>query len=393
MFGKFNLANTALVGMSQAVSVRPERCSRMCHKNSACTLCETNCPTQAITVGKVGSKISVEWDKCSYCAICVNICPTGVYGVREMSYVSFLDAYLVKLSDDGVLKLSCKESVRQENEEKESGLPLRDEIDAVRTIGIFGKSGGENRALVECMGIFGLSDILYFYVNGARTVCFEFPVCEKCINRHGRAILEDEVEELKKLTEYFENLQGTQIDSSDREIKIVFPKQYEKKIISAAEEKAAKNAVRVTRRGMFDLMRQNAVDTALRSATLLTPQEIPNRTVFTDKKEVPIKRKVFLDALVNLGKLLKREAPLGPYFFSIEIDNVKCTFCKMCLRFCATGALSASEDGKSLLFTAAHCTSCGMCKISCYHKCIKPSKTVPLQDFFTAVVKYQKIDK
>ena len=373
MLGKLNIANTVLVGMSQAVSVRPDRCGRMCHKNYACNLCETNCPTQAIKVGQVGTKITVEWDKCSYCGICVNICPTGVYGIREMSYASFLDAYLLKLSDKGVLKLSCKEISNQEDKTPKP-LALAQKAPDV-----------DKAALVECLGIFGLPDILYLYTNGANIVNFEFPKCEKCPNRYGRAIFEEELDELEKLTEYFENLKGTQITRAEDGIKIVFPKQFERKVISKKEEKAAKNAEPVTRRGMFDLMRKNAMDTALRSATLLTPQEIPSRTLLSDTKEVPAKRRIFLDSLINLGKLLKDTIPTGPYFYSVEIDNGQCAFCKVCTRFCSTGALSVSDDGKQILFTAAHCVSCGMCKISCYRQYIKQNKTVPLRDLFSAI--------
>ncbi len=399
MLGKFNIANTVLVGMSQAVSVRPERCNRMCHKSSTCRLCETNCPTQAIKVGAVGTKISVEWDKCSYCGICVNICPTGVYGVREMSYAAFLDTYLKKLTDEGVLKLSCKESTKQTDEEEKEPAS-REEMLAARTeklrkgiVGTLRLPDREKASLVECMGIFGLPDILYLYTRGAKEIRFEFPQCANCHNRHGRGILEDELDELEKLSEYFEYLKGTQITRTDDEIRIVFPKQFEKKILAKAEEKAAKRAEPVTRRGMFDMLRQNAMDTALRSASLLTPQEIPNRTPFRDTKEVPVKRKIFLDSIVNLGRLLKEEAPIGPYFFSQEIDNEKCSFCKVCTRFCPTGALHVSEDDKQILFTAAYCTSCGMCKISCYQKFIKTNKTVRLKDFFSDVAVYTRPEK
>jgi len=361
-------------------------------------LCETNCPTQAIKVGAVGTKISVEWEKCTYCGICVNICPTGVYGVREMSYASFLDTYLQKLTDKDVLKLSCKESTKQNEEDIIEQVPLsREDILAARTArlrsGITGAlhlPDREKAALIECIGILGVPDILYLYTRGAKEIHLEFPKCEKCHNLHGRGIFEDELDELEKLAGYFENLNGIQITRTESEIKIIFPIQFEKKIVTKNEEKSAARTQQVTRRGMFDLLRKNAADTALRSASLLTPQEIPNRTIFSDVKEVPVKRKIFLDSIINLGKLLKEDISVDPYFFSMEINNEKCTFCKICTRFCPTGALCVSEDGKQIQFTAAYCTSCGMCKISCYQKYIKIHKNAHLKDFFSAIVKFTK---
>lgn len=380
MLSKFNLANTVLVGMSQAVSVRPDRCGRMCHKNYECTLCETNCPMQAIMIGAVGTNINVNWDKCSYCGICVNICPTGVYGVREISYSSFLDTYLQKLTDKGRIKLSCKENLKQnKNEESVTGGNIRSAAEKPHD--------KEDSALLECMGILGMPDILYLYLYGAKEIYLDFPKCVECQNRYGREIFEDELDELIKLAEYFENLKDVQITRTNSEIKIIFPKQFEKKIVSITEENAVKRAQQVTRRGIFDILRQNATDTALRSASLLTPQEIPSRTLFNDKKEVPVKRKIFLNSIIGLGKLLKEEISVGSYFFSMRIDSEKCTFCKVCTRFCLTGALSVSEDGKQILFTAAYCVSCGMCKISCYQKYIKTDKTVYLKDFFSETVK------
>lgn len=374
MFGKFDLANTVLVGMSQSVSVKPELCNRMCHKSSKCSLCETNCPVGAITVGSVGTNIKIDWEKCTYCAICVNICPVGVYGIREMSYKKFLATYVAAISEDGVLRLGCEEQKR-----------IAEDTDIRTKIAQNTVKNEESSVLVSCMGIFGVPDILYFYVHGAKKIIFHFPKCENCQNIYGKSILEDEIYEFKKLIPCFEHLEDTAIDIDEDTITITFPLQFPKhlEIKSRAEEIKAEP---VTRRGMFDFMYKNATDTALKSAVFLTPQNLPEKTPFRDKKELSAKRKIFIESIIKCGKLLQDTIKPGSYFFSQTIDSDSCKRCKICTRFCPSGALHLDED-ENIVFAAAECVSCGMCLISCYHKYIKADKEVNLKTFYQDVIK------
>jgi ferredoxin len=360
MFDKFKLANTVLVGMAQSVNVKPERCNRMCHKNSTCNLCETNCPTGAISVGGVGTTIKIKWDECSYCGICINICPTGVYNIRELGYEGFLNNYLIQVSEDGVLVLGCRKG------------DVRAKKDA---------------SLVECLGIFGLPDLLWFYTKGAKEIRLIFPDCADCTNKYGREIIEDELAELAKLSSYFEKLVDTRIETGEKEIKIIFPHSFER-VIPVDEKKESIKTQSVTRRGMFEFLGQSAKDRALQSAVLLTPQDIPDKTPFRSDKVLPVKRQIFLDALTNCGRLLKDEMPVGAYFFSLSVSD-RCNFCDVCVRFCPTGALF-SED-KKLYFNASLCTSCGMCLLSCYHKFIHRDKSLNMKELFDDVLKAEKI--
>jgi ferredoxin len=318
MLSRFNLANTVLVGMAQAVSVHAERCNRLCHKSATCNLCETNCPAGAIKVGTVGSNIQVDWTKCTYCGICINICPTGTFGVREKSYTGFLNTYVDKITEQGLLKLACKKIDK-------------DDI----------KKDGEPPVLMECLGMVGLTDILYFYTHGAKQIQLNFPDCADCVNKYGKDIVMDEVDELKRLVDYFEYLQGTEILINDTRITLKFPQKYEKPATEAEQKKVANEQEVVSRRAMFQLLRKNATDTALRSAALLTPQNLPDKTPFRKDKILPVKRRIFIDSLVALGKLLKTEMPVGAYFYNQSIAR-NCKYCKICVRFCHSGALAAN---------------------------------------------------
>jgi ferredoxin len=329
----------------------------MCHKDSNCTLCEANCPAKAVKVGAVGTKIEIDWDKCTYCGICINICPTEVFAMREMSRSAFLDTYLQK-ADKGVLKLSCKEAAEFEG------------------------------AVFECLGMLGVSEILYFYIHSCKEIIVSFNDCTKCLNKFGAEILKEELSELTMMGSHFEHLKDMQIIFSENRINITFTRSFPAKEF---ESKSSKKDEPVTRRGMFQLFGRNIADNAVRSAALLSPQEIPSRTPVRLTKEVPSRRELFLDAISSMGKITEPVIQISPYFFSQNIDTEKCTFCMICTRFCPTGALHCGEGGKDkILFTAAECTVCGMCLVSCYHKCIKPSKTINLRELFDETLKAEK---
>jgi ferredoxin len=255
-------------------------------------------------------------------------------------------------------------------------------------------------ALMECIGILGLADILYFYVNGAKNIRIDTPCSPECMSIYGREILEDELAELLALGEYFEFLNGVEIIADEAGVLINFPKQFPiAPSVDPKEEKATKQAVETTRRGMFNLFKDSAADTIIRSATMLTPQELPERTPPRDSKTIPEKRKIFIEALLSCGKILKDEIPTGAYFYNMAFSE-ECNFCKVCVRLCPTGALSVGikpeveptglNNGNVITFTPAICTSCGMCKISCYYKIITPQATLSLKDFFGDIIKAEK---
>jgi ferredoxin len=357
MFNRFNFANTVLVGLAQSVSVRAERCGRICHKDYKCRLCETNCPVKAIKVGEVGTKISIDWDLCTYCGICTNICPTGVFGLREMSRAAFLDTYLQKASS-GVLKLSCKQAQLEE--------------------------GGY--AVFECLGILGAAELLYFYIHSCKEIAVVSGDCSECANKFGLDILKDEVAELAKLAGYFERLKDMRAEVSENKLTLSFPYSFPPKEFAAQPQKKEEP---VSRREVFELVGKNIADNAIKSAALLSPQVIPSKTPIRLTKEVTFRRQLFLEGISSMGRITESVVPISQHFFSQEIDAQNCTFCKICTRFCPTGALHCGE-GEELLFTAADCSVCGMCLVSCYHKCIKPSKTLDLRDFFNEVIKAKK---
>lgn len=364
MFNKFNIAGSVLAGMAKTVDIKPARCTRIAHRSAKCNICESNCAVKAIKVGDVGTNIELKQEVCTGCGICINLCPTAVYSLKGASYISFLEGFVKKISENGVLRISCRQNACKDG-------------DAVKT---------------GCLGVIGLTELLYFYTNGAKEVQMDFAECKQCENRYGREVIEDELDELRKLKEVFEHLEDVEIVSGKSAIRVIFPKHFEKPEIKEDEDTLRQDKVEVesfSRREAFTAWRKKAADTAIQGASLLSQDEPQRRTPLSVVKEVPLKRKIFTTSLTRLGKFIKTEVPAGPYFYSQTISE-DCKFCQICTRFCHSGALQTSEDGQNIVFNASMCTSCGMCRISCYHGYISTDKAVSLKEFFDSVVKAVK---
>lgn len=342
MFPKLNAAGRVLAGMLQQIDVRAERCNRMCHKYAQCTLCETNCPVRAISVGEVRTNIEVDWEKCTDCGICVNVCPTGVFSFKGLSYLDFLKSRTAGIAD-GVLEISC--NVRKKND-----------------------------ASVKCLGVIGVSDILYFYTSGASKIMLSFGDCAGCVNRYGREIVEDEVAELVKMAAHFEHLEGLNIVSGGNYISIEFPKLFERKEVSQ----------KMSRRDMLGFFRKKATDSVVQGGVQFIPQDAPEKMQIR-QQEIPVKRRLFLQSLLRCGEM-KGEITPGSYFYAVEISP-ECKHCKLCSKMCPSGAIAYSDEDKSITVNASKCTSCGMCRIVCRHGNIKRKEKIDLQTFYDNIVK------
>jgi ferredoxin len=287
--------------------------------------------------------------------------------MREMSRSEFLDIYLQKAAG-GVLRLSCKEARERSDKKKDS-------------------------AVVECLGMLGVAELLYFYSHSCKEIIITSGNCKDCVNKFGTDVLKDEIAELEVMAGYFERLKDMRAEfyegeNGEESIHFAFSDAFPPKEFTEAP--SLKNED-VTRRGMFQLFGKNIADNAIRSAAMLSPQAIPSKTPIRLTKEIPVRRRLFIEAISSMGRITRRVIPISPYFFSQSIDSEKCTYCNICTRFCPTGALHGGENGE-LLFTAAECTACGMCLISCYHKCIKPAETIDLTELFQETVKAKKND-
>lgn len=359
MLNKINFANMVLDGVSRSISINPQRCTRIKHKSSSCTACQLNCPVNAIEVGGPGATIVVDWDKCTGCGICVNVCPTQVYTLRNAGYKSFIDNCCRNIKADGSLEISCQER------------------DVVR---------GSATASIECIGILNTVDFLALYLRGARKISIKYGDCADCYSKVGDKILAKNIMKLQELSGIFEDLNDLSVENDQHGTTIIiFSKQMP---IKRPAEEEKPNPV-VDRRGLFKFFTNNIKDTALKSASLMTVEKLEPRTIISFEKFLTQRRQIFLDSIMELGRLTRNEAATGELFNSIKISNL-CVYCGMCVRFCGPKALTMNEKKTEIRFNASLCVSCKLCEKACYNRRLSYNDSVCLKDLFSDVLLVKK---
>lgn len=70
-------------------TMKTRRCINNLQRRQSCNLCESHCPSKAISIDK---EIKIDKEKCDNCSVCVSLCPTGnlvpTYDVVEKQYGS-----------------------------------------------------------------------------------------------------------------------------------------------------------------------------------------------------------------------------------------------------------------------------------------------------------------
>lgn len=350
MLNKINIANMVFDGISRSISVYPKYCSRIKHKSSPCTICFTVCPVKAIEVGGPGETIKVDWDKCSGCGICVNQCPAQVFRLRHGGYKRYIENMSRKISLSGSLLLSCSEY----------------------------SNYSDKYAVLSCAGIINVVDILVLYLNGASKITVKYGKCSECESLYGKTVLDEEIKKLLMLSEIFEDLKGLNLEQEEDGIRLEFSKKHP---VVKFEDEEKPNPV-VNRRGMFSFFSGSLKEGLLKSAEMLTAQSMEETTNIEFLHELTARRETFLDVIMKLGSIMKREVETGSLFNDILIDE-SCIYCGMCARFCNTGALYINDERDTITFNASKCMSCGLCEKACYHDKLHYKPVLDLKYFFT----------
>ena len=197
MFNKIDIANMVFEGVSRSISVAPKFCSKIKHKSSPCTTCYTLCPSEAIKVGGPGETITVEWDTCTGCGICVSQCNAQVFRLRHGGYRKFIDNLSRSITSRGDLVITCSDN----------------------------PAYNRQTAVVDCAGIFNVVDFIVLYLHGASRITIKYGLCMECDSKNGKQVLEQEIKLLEQLKTIFEDLNDLEIIYESDSIRLIFPKQ------------------------------------------------------------------------------------------------------------------------------------------------------------------------
>jgi ferredoxin len=307
------------------LAIHPQQCSRLRHRNSTCARCIESCPAHAITVQ---GTLEVDATQCTNCGVCAAVCPTGALEPTNPTNAELLSR-IEQRKGMACLAFACPKA----------GCGSDERVIQVNSLGRLDES------ILVGAASWRIGQIML--VDGP---------CQNCRDAKGCEASEQAIAQSNALLRAF-----------DLPPRVSFVSQLP---LFGSHGTPVPNEG-LSRRAFFSMLtRDTKAAAALTMSSMLQSANEPQTNVRKGAlpQQVPAKRTLLLEALRRLGK------PPAPNFagqftgwVTCQI-NENCTGCAMCAYFCPTGALiKTRQEGKTVLvFSAASCTNCGLCREICY---------------------------
>ena len=306
------------------------RCLRLRHKKSSCRLCLRGCPTNAISLG---ASLAVDNSLCDGCGICANVCPTGVFELKGLSYESLL----ARVQKESVVEFACSR-VR----------PSRD------------------IATVPCLGYLDEAVLVAAIGCGAEAVSLNFAACRRCDNKSGLRVAAKSLKQANRILAL-----------------LGIPKRISATANGSSASHSAQGSELSSRREFFSYLKQGTQNMV---ASVMKSADDDQKTRVTLEPELPRKRSLLLEHIKALGSLPSSWVKAdGLPFVRVEISE-RCDGCGMCTTFCPTGALMSCDQGDRQVidFRLGYCLACSLCSDICPQGAIAYSSHINPRDLATA---------
>lgn len=296
------------------VQFLPRRCLRARFHKNQCRLCLEECRTGALTLE--GAKVCFAPEKCTGCLRCAAVCPNDAFCLEDK-----LLPLLLAINRGGHLVVGCG-----------------------------GNRGDLSRYTVPCLGIFSEPLLAAMNCLAENDILLDGSGCAGCVNGHC-------VDTVHSQLESFSQRQGR-----GAAVRI--------KLMTARDNPADGRENNERRVFLKELRRRlsafGAQSTGANHGGAGEADRIANRA--------PVAVSAVLQYAVAHAPD-GRENLLEHYFFTLTADS-RCDLCPVCSGMCPTGAISrsSSEEGKSLLFTSAACSGCGLCRDFCRRQALTLSR-------------------
>ncbi len=325
MFGE-SLLEKAL---SQAhLKVNPGLCLRLRHKKSSCRLCLEHCPRGAISIDE---SVNIESSRCHGCGICINVCPTGVFEFRYLTYESLLE----QLKERTTVEFVC------------SQLPQV-----------------EGTLEVSCLGYLNEAVLTGAIASGIHSVELNMGQCDQCDFTFGQHVATQSLRRANQTLSLFSISRKVSATVGERNYILREHGVYSRREFFSRLGKDMRSRLATVVENINDDR-----ETAARTKVLLEPG-------------LPKKRILLLEQIKKLGPpVATRVSAENLPFAEVEI-SANCTACGMCVTFCPTGALSVSDeaDKQVIAFSTAYCLACKLCADICPENAITYSANVEPRD-------------
>ncbi|RME48576.1 MAG: 4Fe-4S dicluster domain-containing protein [Chloroflexi bacterium] len=339
------------------ISVHGEYCLNTRHKDAGCRLCVDACPTEAIELRsaispppappvKVATSQPVgpqqphlDAERCVSCGLCLHSCPTDVFTQRGVPEGNLVQA--ISLLSENAVSLVCP----QHGDPKMTAAP----VDAV----VRHK---------RCLASLSVSHLLEMSESGRRTIWLDDSPCAECPIGRAQPAIARTAETTNHLLEAFGSPAAIHTHTSHRDG--LQPKPVPRPVIDGDQPA-------VSRRSFFTALSQLGRRTAATVIAEALPAPDTRGPVPVDQRlphRIPASRERLYSQLKRLGT--PSEAPVdsaGIPYADVIVDGDACSACRLCARFCPTGALRfvADEESFVLYFRSTICIDCGICAVAC----------------------------
>lgn len=333
----------------------PYYCLPLRSPKASCRLCVENCPANALEIKQ--DSIKVIDDQCTGCAICSNLCPTGVFEMANFDSHAFFEkaqAHIVRggaVERSSTAKIECYKVPFDYSTASSLRLPCLAHITPSLILRIL--SLGANQIVIRDAGI-----------------------CDVCESKCGDKVANNTVSETQKLLK--------QIGLGQKVFIVTEGVSINNLIFEDGRLKDYKDEPEMSRRQVFSAFKKEAVKGVSNLIEENTLTSVRGKEAL--KKSIPKERENLLKMLAasisTLGKA-QCKIQINSHIFPTVTINTGCDICQLCGLFCPTDALviEDTEKGRGIVFKAASCIGCSICVDVCAKKVLSlETKEISLLD-------------
>lgn len=323
--------------------VQADACLNARHKAAGCRLCAEVCPVEAITLLGPGSSTPprpsqphLDPHRCLGCGLCLPACPTDVFTQPDPPETKL--AQTVASLPDRALSLVC---------------PLHP---------VPGLTAAPVTAVVRhkrCLASLSPATLISLSDGGRRPIWLDDTACGDCPIGRVQPAISRVAAAANVLLQAFGCSPAirTHLDQ---------PGGLNGDPLSLPLIEGDRR--QVSRRGFFKTL--GVVSRAVTNGSEDRPPRPKGRVPVSERlpQQVPASRQRLLEQLASLGSPGDEDIDTANFpLTGVTIETGACSACRLCARFCPTGALRfvSDDDRFGLSFKPSLCLDCGICAVAC----------------------------